>query len=454
MPYWAKVAAASSRGYYLNWWRYGRNHEELVSEVLAHEGWTEEQWKEWRAEQLSEVLVTAARSVPYYRDLWSRLRRKGAAPSVQYIENWPVLEKESLRQNPTAFLSDDASRWRMYHEHTSGSTGTPLSLWWSKRTMRGWYALCEARMRSWYNLSRHDRWAILGGQLITKADRQFPPYWVWNSGLHQLYLSSYHLSATTVAAYLEAVESHEVRYILGYTSSIHALAVFARESGYTIPKLQAVITNAEPVYHYQRQDIEHVFQCRLYEQYGMAEIVTAASECPDGQLHQWPEVGITEVFERDILGESVHTGELLCTSLLNREMPLIRYRTGDRAIFPKEETPCRCGRTLPTISSIEGRVDDVIITPDGRLIGRMDPVFKLDVPIREAQIIQESERRIRVLVVPFDQLAVQDATRIISRIKDRVGEMHVVLEQVKAIPRSGSGKFRSVVNNMRKSSLS
>src|SRR5205807_10393600 len=56
------------------------------------------------------------------------------------------------------------------------------------------------------------------------------------------------------------------------------------------------------------------------------------------------------------------SGEFISTGLLNADMPLIRYRAGDRGALPGEEHPCQCGRTLPTVAYIEGRMDDVLYT--------------------------------------------------------------------------------------------
>jgi phenylacetate-CoA ligase len=101
------------------------------------------------------------------------------------------------------------------------------------------------------------------------------------------------------------------------------------------------------------------------------------------------------------------------------------------------------------LASIEGRVDDVIITPDGRHIGRLDPVFKADLPIREAQIIQKTPDTLHVLYVPTDAYTAADGEALIRRIHDRVGDgMGVTLQAVAEIPRSASGKFRAVISEV------
>jgi phenylacetate-CoA ligase len=304
--------------------------------------------------------------------------------------------------------------------------------------VRAWYALFEARCRHWYGVSRHDRWGMLGGQLVAPASQRRPPFWVWNAGLNQLYLSSYHLAPDLIPHYLDALRSYRVTYLLGYTSALYALATAVLESGGCGPQMKVVITNAEPVFDYQRQAIAKAFRCPVRETYGMAEMVAAASECEAGRLHLWPEAGVTEVVE----------GELICTGLMNPDMPLIRYRVGDRGALADAGESCPCGRTLPMLAGIEGRLDDVLYTADGRAIGRLDPVFKANLPVREAQIVQERLDHIRVRYVPAPGYNAAAGASIVARLQDRLGPVKVTLEELPEIPRTAAGKFRAVVCNL------
>jgi len=400
MPAPVQSLAATLRGMYLRSWRYGRETDRLVEEALKRDRWSREQWKAWQEESLARLLHRAATQVPYYREQWNERRRKGDKSSWEYLENWPLLDKEPLRENPEAFLADGCDPRRMFHEHTSGTTGKSLDLWWSRQTVRSWYALFEARCRVWHGLSRKDRWAILGGQVITPVQRRKAPFWVWNAALNQLYMSSYHLAPDLIPYYLNALARYRIKYILGYTSSLYELAQIVIESGRRDLKMEVVLCNAEPVFDYQREAIEAAFQCPVRETYGMAEAVAAASECREGRMHLWPEAGIIEVLE-DNEGDAIQaSGALVCTGLMNMDMPLVRYRVGDRGRLSPASDQCDCGYKLPMLDSIEGRSDDVIYTTDGRRIGRLDPVFKSGLPIREAQIIQEGFDLIRVRYVP------------------------------------------------------
>ena len=448
LPGPARAVAASLRGLYLRSWRYGPETERLVEEALERERWSATAWRTWREERLAYVLHRAATRVPYYRDQWAARRRRGDRTSWECLEHWPILDKQAVRAQPTAFLADDCDARRMYAEHTTGTSGTPLEIWWSRATVRAWYALFEARWRRWYGVTRHDRWAILGGQLVTSAERRDPPFWVWNAALNQLYMSSYHLAPGWVPHFLKALERYRIRYVFGYTSSLHALTHGLGVRGAGQLKLAVAITNAEPVLDHQREDLTRALACPVRETYGMSEIVAAAGECDAGRLHLWPEVGWLEIREGSDAVQPGEPGEFVSTGLLNGDMPLIRYRVGDRGALLTDEQACSCGRTLPALAYVEGRTDDVLYAPDGRPVGRLDPVFKGRLAIREAQIIQENLHAVRVKYVPTERFGDGDARSIVAGLRARIGSVEVTLEEVDAIPRGAGGKFRAVVSKV------
>jgi phenylacetate-CoA ligase len=437
LPASARSCVASARGYYLRSWRYGAETERLVEEALCREQWSTNRWTQWQNEQLAVVLHRAATRVPYYRDYWSQRRARGDHSSWELLENWPLLEKDEVRKCPEAFVADDCSTSSMYEERTSGTSGKPLKVWWSRLTVRKWFALFEARCRKWYGNSRQDRWAMLGGQLVTPHAQVHPPFWVWNRALNQLYLSSFHLAPHLVSHHLDALERYRIKYLVGYPSSISALAQGALRLKRRY-QMSVVVTNAEPVHDWHRRVIEEVFQCPVRETYGMAEIVAGASECKYGRLHQWPEVGLVESLPKEGNG-----AEFVCTSLLNSDMPLIRYRVGDCGQAPVS-IPCECGRTLPVIAGLKGRSNDMLLTQDGRKVFWINPIF-YGMPVHAAQVIQETREFIRILYVqaPGYNSSVQQV--IANRLRQRVGNIQFTFEPVEELPRDPSGKVRAVI---------
>jgi phenylacetate-CoA ligase len=100
------------------------------------------------------------------------------------------------------------------------------------------------------------------------------------------------------------------------------------------------------------------------------------------------------------------------------------------------------------LGSIEGRVDDILITRDGRRIGRLDPVFKGVYGVAEAQIVQDDYDRFRVRIVPGNDYTNACANTIVENLTERVGKADIKIELVKQIERTPSGKFRAVVCNL------
>ena len=130
LPYSLRCVAAGARGAYLRAWRYGHGSDRLVREAHERESWSHAQWQQWREARLAFFLKRAVTRVPYYRDRWAK-RDHLRGSDWRRLENWPVLGGESVRQNPRAFVANDCSTRRMFHEHTSGTSGKPLDLWWS-----------------------------------------------------------------------------------------------------------------------------------------------------------------------------------------------------------------------------------------------------------------------------------------------------------------------------------
>jgi phenylacetate-CoA ligase len=262
-------------------------------------------------------------------------------------------------------------------------------------------------------------------------------------------MSSFHLSPRFYRYYAEAIAKYGPTHALGYPSALSTLAQAVLVSGRQDLKMSVVITNAEPVYDFQRTIIAQAFKCPVQETYGMAEIVVAGSECTASRLHLWPEVGWVEVMERNEPLADGTSGDLVCTGLFNVDMPLIRYKVGDRGSLNTGVDHCLCGRNLPGISRIEGRANDVLVASDGRRVYWLNPVF-YGLPVREAQIIQEAFDKLRVRYVPAPDASSHTERSIMDRLYARMGKIEILMERVDAVPRGPNGKFRAVISKLSK----
>jgi phenylacetate-CoA ligase len=450
LPPWARSGAASAYGVFLRYWRYGPDAERRVAEALARDGWTAEQWRAWQDPRLAELLHHAATRVPYYREQWRRRRAAGDDAPWDVLANWAILEKAALRDDSDAFVADGVDRRRLFAFHTSGTSGTPITALRSRETSHAWYALFEARNRRWYGVDRHARWAILGAQPIIPYAQDRPPFWVWNAGLRQLYLSAYHVAPQHVAGYLEAMRRHRVEYLLGYPSSIHALALMARDAGIAAAPLRVVISNAEKLHPHQRTLIAETFGGPVRDTYGMVEIVAGASECEHGVMHLWPDAGVVEVVG-DEDGRPVApgvVGQFVCTGLLNRDMPLVRYRLGDRgAVAPLARGGCACGRHLPVLERLDGRSTDNVVGRNGRRVFALAHIFD-GLPIHERQLVQHEIDRFEVAIVPDGPFGPEEERVIAERMRELLGDVRVAVRLVESIPRGPNGKIVTTVSHV------
>ena len=141
-------------------------------------------------------------------------------------------------------------------------------------------------------------------------------------------------------------------------------------------------------------------------------------------------------------GES---GELVITTLSKQAMPMIRYRTRDiTAIHPE---PCGCGRTYRTLKRIIGRIEDVVITPDHRYVGRLDAAFKYSPGIRLSQIVQETSDEIVVNIVRASSYNSDDEKTLLRELRTRLGEeIRITLRFVDEIPAGNNGKLKFVIS--------
>ena len=450
LPAPLKNLAATGRGMHLKYWRYGRHMGKLVEQVKERDRWTAEQWTHWQEERLSLLLDRAVKHVPYYRQQWAKRRQAGDKASSQYLENWPLLSKQSLRQTPLAFVADDLPQNSFFQERTSGTSGTPLAIYLQREVLQLWYAMYEERIRHWHGVSIQERWAIMGGQMVIPFAQQAPPFWVHNYALNQLYLSTHHMSEQNVPAYIEKLNRYSPTHMVVYPSSANVMAHTMLQKGLKSPEsLKVIFSNAEKLLPHQRETIAQAFDCRVIDTYGMGEFVAGGSEAQDGNFYLWPDVGLVEslIDEGNAPVEAGQIGRFIATGLLNIDMPLIRYQVGDRGIIqPSTPNPNRLA--MPIIEKIEGRSNDLIVTPDGRKIFWLNPVF-YGLPIKESQITQYDLHTLEVKIVPTNENTTHLVETISTRLRDYVGpSMSISVHLVPKLERTALGKLRSIISHV------
>jgi phenylacetate-CoA ligase len=282
------------------------------------------------------------------------------------------------------------------------------------------------------------------GNIIVPFNQSRPPFWRRSIYDHRTLFSVYHMTPTNLRAYADAVHSLPAEYVEGYPSAIHLIARALLETGQAVApgRIKAVFTSSESLLSFQRETIEKAFGAPVRDRYGASEKVVSMTECREGRLHVDLEYCIVEV-ETATETDDFETGALLVTGLSNHATPLFRYRIGD--VGTRSKHPCPCGRAGDVFFHVDGRVEDYILTPDGRLVGRLDHIFKEQFDVAEAQIIQTSETSISVLIVPRSSYSGASSRVLMREIRARLGtKMEIKIEIKDSIPREANGKFRAV----------
>ena len=451
-PVFLQNLLVSAYGLKLYRQRYGARAGVYLHELLASERLPPADMREFQRQRFVAMARHAIRTTPFYRD-WARVRgfRPEDVTSLDHLREFPVLEKQAIQEAPEQFISDHLPRSRLIEIGTSGTTGSPLRIFTDRNSRTHHYAFWS-RLRGWYGLGPRSSRATLFGRVIMPASSDRPPFWRYDAAQRNLLLSSYHLAPANLPAYYRKLTSFQPSEIVGYPSSIYRIAMHILEND--LPRLapRVVITTAETLLDYQREAISKAFDAPLCDQYGCAEMAFFASQCPNGAMHFHPEHSVNEVVVPGGDGNPAgadESGELLATGLVNWAMPLIRYRVGDSLSVTADI--CDCGRPFPVISSLQGRLDDVVVSPrTGRPVGRLGPVFRADKAVREAQVYQDAFGRIEIRIIPMSCFSAEHEQRIVKDVMRRVGgDVDIKVRLVDEIPRSANGKFRAVISDYR-----
>lgn len=324
--------------------------------------------------------------------------------------------------------------------YTSGTTNEPLTVFRSFKSI----VLEEYMIKTFFQrrqVPQNARIAVLRGDMIKATTDLNPPFGIKYPFTGRVFLSSFHLSAENVPAYLTQLELEQPHIIMAYPSSITFLAKQAKTLGWK-PNWQfyGVFTSSESFSPENQQVCREVFG-KVFDHYGQAERVAALQQCQFGHYHVRDDYSLVEFVEDDngikIVGSNYHNGA----------MKLVRYDTGDYVEGLSLAGDCPCGDKSRYVTRIIGRDDDYVVLLDGRHIGRLDVAFKGIEGLLECQLIQTGSNTLEVNYVPLpDVVHSVLESHITAALRERLGagiDFDFVLKE--SIPRTKAGKFRSVI---------
>jgi phenylacetate-CoA ligase len=423
--------------------RYGAFYAQSLKFLQESQYWSNAQLYEFQQKTLTQYLEQVLPATPYYR------RRDVYRPSGD-LASYPILTKQEVRLHSRQLISEDVQREQCRWGQTSGTTGTPLRFPLTLKCFQREYAF-RALHYSWsgVNLDERPPIAICAGHPVASHRQAAPPYWVYDRANNWLILSSYHLSQKNLAAYVRELERFQPVLLAGYPSSLYLLALAYQRHGATGLRLRGVFTGSETLLAFQRAAMEQAFGTKVFNWYGNSEMCANIVECEYGEMHLKLEHSFVEVLDVENRPcKPGASGRLICTGFGNHAFPLIRYEIGD-VVTLSPETTSRCGRGGTLVTAVEGRTEDYIVTPDGKLVGRLDHLFKGKKNVVEAQVVQHCVEEIIIRIVPSPDFTSSDELEIRQEAVERLGDsIRISFEYVDRLHRGRNGKCPFIVSSL------
>jgi phenylacetate-CoA ligase len=403
--------------------------------------------------KLKNIIKHAYLNVPYYTQIFNNL---GLVPeSINTFEDFnklPLLTKDDIEQNFGSIVASNYCQKDLIKNSTGGSTGRNLTFF-IDRKRSGFRSAVTLRGNKLAGLDIGVKHAYLWGspfdlslqkKLINKAYNKIIGC--------DLFLSSYDLSEESMFLYAKQIQNYNPYIIIGYPSPLYFFAKFLEKNNIKLVNPKSIITSAEVLYDYQRELIEGVFGCKIFNRYGSREFNIIAQECSEHSgLHINSEhVYVECVGKNGMPSLPEELGELIITDLDNYAMPFIRYKIGDMGVLSDDK--CKCGRGLPILKHIDGRTFDVIKGTNGKSLGGTfwTLLFRNTCEgIKQFQIIQETYNKINISIVIDSLFKVEYIDLLTNRIHHFIGEdMVITFKIVNEIKPTSSGKFRFVISKV------
>ncbi len=410
--------------------------------------------------QLAWLTRWAASQVPWYEGTdWARPAAAALAETLAgdpeaFPALWrslPLLTKPELRTlgGKLNARTVPSAHTPLNTLRTSGSTGIAVEVRSTAVTRQLWDAL-TLREHLWFrrDFTRRSGFIRFRKRVERETDGKVNPGWGPPAAL--LYRtgpsSAMHIGRP-VEELADWLVSFDPTYLLAYPSIMGPLMDAVAERGGRPPSLEEVRLISEPLDPELQARLAAEWQVRSTDLYSANEVGYIAFRCREqGSLHVQSESLLVEVL--DDAGEPCapgETGRVVVTSLHNLATPLLRYEIGD---YAEVGAPCTCGRGLPVLARVMGRVRNLIRTPDGRrywpgALGRMRGVK----PIIQTQFVQTALDTVELRVVLRRELSAAEVEDAVLRARQCLGYPFAVsVVPVAEIPRGPTGKFEEFLS--------
>ena len=415
-----------------------------IIQLKKHQWRREDQIKERQEKKIRSLIKHVYKNVQFYRDLFdSEKIRPDDIKTVEDLKKIPIITKQDVQDNyPHKTVAKGTDLKKCHIIKTTGSSGTPLGVCFDNKDYNYRVALYK-----YIYLESGVRWFDKIVTIRAPTDKREIS---WLSNLNILTFKNISIFKPLDDIINELITINP-DFIITYPSMLTLLATEIRENKISGIRPRFIIAISETLTNSMRKRLSEDFNSEIVRHYGSEEFGSMAFECKKHSGYHIISDHVIMEFLKD--GKDVsfgESGEVVITGLSNHAMPLIRYKIGDIAIPLKER--CSCGRGWPLIKEVEGRQDDYLLMPSGKIISpRMINVIENIPGIKAYKTIQENRKKITVKLVKNNHFSNQTISEIKKQIK--IGclgeniEVDVVLTD--KIPTERSGKIRTIVSNIK-----
>jgi len=425
-------------------------------DLLKKSQWlTSQDLKTFQLTKLQKLVIHAYNHVPYYRQL---LDASGFKPEMikdlSDITKLPMLGKKDVRENLYFdLMSDNHDPKKILRVQTSGSTGEPFVCFADKSQLEIRWASTQ-RSLEWAGYTFGDRCARLWHQTLGMSWTQIFREKFDALLCRRLFIPAFQMSDKNILNFVQKLKNYDPVLIDGYAESFNFLSYYLQNQDLTGLRPKGIVSSAQILPDQSRGIIENKFGCGVFDKYGSREFSGIAYECNAHQGHHI--VGdsyLLEVIKDGKPAAPGELGEVVITDLNNLCLPMIRYRLGDLAIAMNNDELCPCGRGLPRVGKIEGRVQALIFAANGSFIPGtfFAHYFKdHDQIIRQYQVVQDKKDEIILRIIKGPQFNDSKFNQIVDGLTEYIGvETIIKVEFTDKMELGRTGKHQGSISKLK-----
>jgi len=417
--------------------------------------WSADRVRRLQQRYLRRTVRHAYETVPFYR---RAMDERGLHPAdftdVSDLARLPLVGDMEVRKNLDDLVSTAYRGRSLQAVRTGGSyTRVRKTVYWDDATYLAKIAFRE-RDRAVLAALAGRNWGqvqlfLLPDESVSLQSRRF-----WDRNLlvpRRLAERHYLASEEPFEAAADLINDIRPGVVFTYGSYTDEFFRYAADRDIELTPPRVWVYGGDMLSDHGRELAEKRFGIPIYTTYQMVETGKIGFQCErrEGLHLNVDRCPVRVIDEQGRTLPAGQRGEIVVSNLANPATVLLNYRTGDLGTL--SDQPCPCGRSLPILERLEGKINQVIHMPDGgRLVaGSVELLFKHDLEdTLQGQLSQLDDGRILWRIVP---LTSTDCEALRRRLLDKTSGMlgpdvPVVVEFVDDIPHTRTGKFHRIAS--------